>query len=122
MHVYNGSVPNKFVYYEDDGKTYNYEKNEFYKRTIEFDPTKLTISLDEVSGSFTSKFHYVKLLLHGFNQLKNVKAGTTALRVLDKAYTMVPTMQNSTITEAGSVRVYELTLNNSREKQIISYD
>lgn len=121
MHVYNGSVPNKFVYYEDDGKTYNYEKNEFYKRTIEFDPAKLTISLDQVSGSFASKFHYVKLVLHGFDQLNNVKLGATELSVSDTTYIMVPGIQNRTDTGTSISRVYEVTLANSREKQTITY-
>jgi alpha-glucosidase len=121
LHIYNGNVPNKFVYYEDDGKTYKYEKNEFYKRAIKFDPAKLTISLDQVSGNFTSKFHYVKLLLHGFDQLKNVKAGTSELKVLNKANTMVPAMQNSTAPGANAARVYEVTMSNSPEIQTITY-
>jgi alpha-glucosidase len=121
LHIYNGNVPNKFVYYEDDGKTYKYEKNEFYKRIIKFDPAKQTISLDQVAGNFASKFHYVKLLLHGFDRLKNVKAGPTELKVLNKTYTMMPAMQNSTAPGANAAGVYEVTINNSREIQTITY-
>jgi alpha-glucosidase len=29
VHIYNGSTANSFVYYEDDGKSFNYEKGDF---------------------------------------------------------------------------------------------
>jgi alpha-glucosidase len=40
VHVYKGDVNNKFVYYEDDGETFDYEKGDFYKSTITYDPAK----------------------------------------------------------------------------------
>jgi alpha-glucosidase len=37
LHVWKGNGKTSFVYYEDDGETYNYEKNLFYKRAIVYD-------------------------------------------------------------------------------------
>lgn len=68
LHVYKGSVKNEFVYYEDDGETYDYEKGGFYKRTIRYEPGQLT--LDKPSGKRTSKFRHIQLVLHGFDQEK----------------------------------------------------
>ncbi len=66
IHVWNGATANKFVYYEDDGISYNYEKGEYYKRVIRFDPQDRVITFSEVEGSFGSKYQRLQVLLHGF--------------------------------------------------------
>jgi alpha-glucosidase len=68
IHVYQGSVANQFVYYEDDGESFNHEKGEFYKRVISYDPRKKSISFGDAEGSYKSKFNHVKLVLHGFGE------------------------------------------------------
>jgi alpha-glucosidase len=67
LHIWNGDSANEFVYYEDDGISYDYQKGGYYKRTIRFDPKKNLISISAVERSFVSKFDRVKLVLHGFN-------------------------------------------------------
>ncbi|RYZ92383.1 MAG: DUF5110 domain-containing protein, partial [Sphingobacteriaceae bacterium] len=66
LHVYEGDTANSFVYYEDDGKSYDYEKGNFYKRVIKFDPTEKTISLNKAAGSYKTHFKFIKLILHSF--------------------------------------------------------
>ncbi|MES2062653.1 MAG: glycoside hydrolase family 31 protein [Bacteroidota bacterium] len=73
VHVYKGDVNNKFVYYEDDGESFDYEGGAFYKRTIAYDPAKKTISFAKAEGSAKSKFNNIKLLLHGFGDNVAVK-------------------------------------------------
>ncbi|WP_312900037.1 glycoside hydrolase family 31 protein [Chryseobacterium taichungense] len=67
LHIYNGDKPNTFSYYEDDGETLNYEKGDFYKRSIEFDPQKEIIRFSKAEGKFSSNFKKIKIILHGFN-------------------------------------------------------
>ncbi|MFA8341779.1 MAG: glycoside hydrolase family 31 protein [Rhodothermaceae bacterium] len=67
IHVYNGSGNTVFKYYEDDGKTYEYENGIYYKRKITFDGKDKKLILDEVEGSFESRFNKVKVVLHNFN-------------------------------------------------------
>ena len=67
IHVYKGDINNRFVYYEDDGTTYDYQKDVFYKRIISFDPGKNEISISAVEGSFVSKYTEIELVLHGFD-------------------------------------------------------
>ncbi|MGN6418198.1 MAG: glycoside hydrolase family 31 protein [Pseudobacter sp.] len=67
LHVYNGADANTFVYYEDDGFSYNYESGEYYQRSIRFDPASASITLDQPSGKMHSKFRFVQLMLHGFD-------------------------------------------------------
>ena len=69
IHIYNGAVNNSFVYYEDDGVTYDFEKGIFYKRMIRFEPGNRTITLDKADGSYTSKFTAVRIVLHNFGSL-----------------------------------------------------
>jgi len=78
LNVWYGKEATSFVYYEDDGSSYDYQKGDYYKRTISFDPAKNTISLSAVEGSFQSKYKLIKLVLHGF------KAGGKSLKVNGK--------------------------------------
>jgi alpha-glucosidase len=66
LHIWDGKEANEFLYYEDDGATYDYERGVYYKRTIRFDPKKKQVSLSKVEGSFPSKYHQISLELHGF--------------------------------------------------------
>jgi alpha-glucosidase len=70
LHVYKGDTANTVVYYEDDGESYNYENGGFYKRTIRYDDR---LTLEKAEGNFTSKFNNIKLILHGFDALQQVK-------------------------------------------------
>ncbi|MEO6150796.1 MAG: glycoside hydrolase family 31 protein [Mucilaginibacter sp.] len=73
LHVWNGKSVNQFVYYEDDGSTYDNEQGVYYKRTITFEPAKKAITLSAVEGSFTSRFNKLKVVLHGFDKGVGVK-------------------------------------------------
>jgi alpha-glucosidase len=73
LHIYLGDKPNTFTYYEDDGLTYNCERNEFYKREFRFDPLNKLIILGKADGSYNSEFSKLKLTLHGFRGINSVK-------------------------------------------------
>ena len=75
IHIYKGDKVNSFIYYEDDGSTFQYEDGQFYKRTITFDPIKKTILFTKPEGSFTSKFTFYRIILHSFDNLKSLRAG-----------------------------------------------
>lgn len=78
LHVYKGAIKNEFVYYEDDGESYAYEKGAFYKRAITYDPAAGTLVLAAPTGQSSSKFKFVQLILHGFGKQENMQAGTIA--------------------------------------------
>lgn len=81
VHIYNGDVANSFVYYEDDGKSFNYQKGVFYKRAILFDPAKRTIAFNAVEGSYRSHFKYIKLILHGFDKVDSLGTGKSKIKL-----------------------------------------
>ena len=66
LNVYNGTKPTDFLYYEDNGVTYDYEKGMSYERNIHFDPVKMEIMIEAKKGDFESRFKKIRLILHGF--------------------------------------------------------
>lgn len=78
LHIYKGSVNNSFVYYEDDGRSYDYEKGAFYKRNMIYDASSNTLTLDKAEGSLASKFRNIALVLHGFDNLQQVSINDAA--------------------------------------------
>jgi alpha-glucosidase len=88
IHVWYGKEANRFVYYEDDGISYDYQKGVYYKRAISFNPATTMIVLSAVDGSFQSKYDKVKLVLHGFKtNVKRVNVNGKALPLTDDAVT-----------------------------------
>ena len=74
IHLYKGSTPNSFVYYEDDGKTFSYENGDFYRRTISYDPASGMLSFSKAEGKRNSKFRQVAIVLHGFDATTSISA------------------------------------------------
>ncbi|HEX6891426.1 MAG TPA: glycoside hydrolase family 31 protein, partial [Chryseolinea sp.] len=64
LHVYAGQS-SSFVFYEDDGATFSYQKNVFAKRLIQYSAEKREIILSPVEGNYTSTRNTLKLVFHG---------------------------------------------------------
>ena len=77
LNIYNGTKPNTFNYYEDDGLTYQFENGQYFSRTVTFDPVKKQISLSKAEGSFISKFTSIRLVLHSFGDIMTLRSGET---------------------------------------------
>jgi len=74
IHVYQGKKGSNFVYYEDDGNTYNYENGAFYKRVMEYDGAGKKIILEKPTGKYISRFKTYRLVFHGFqNEMKSLR-------------------------------------------------
>jgi len=70
IHLYNGEDNTHFMYYEDDGKSYEYAQNVYYKRDFNFVVGRQgakTFDISAVEGTYLSKFNALKLYLHGFD-------------------------------------------------------
>jgi len=127
LNVYNGTSRNEFTYYEDDGKSYKYEENDFNKRTIVFDPAAHQIVLGEAAGNFKSKFHHVRLVLHGFNTVRGLKVNGKALKGNSIGYGINMSPNNidpqgaSTANKQGA-KVYETVFDFSNQKHTITLE
>jgi alpha-glucosidase len=89
LHIYKGDKPNTFVYYEDDGESFDNEKGVFYQRAIVYHPADKKIILEKVSGSYASKFHHIKLLLHGFGEQKSITVNGSPLSLDATGYSFL---------------------------------
>jgi alpha-glucosidase len=70
VHVFNGAERSEFVHYDDDGETLDYRKGKFRKRTITFDPAARELTFSRPEGSFASPFRKIRLVMHGFDALR----------------------------------------------------
>lgn len=68
VHVYYGAEKRRFVYYEDDGGSLDYQHGAYYQRAIDFDPSARKIVFDQPEGNYLSAFKKIALVLHGFDQ------------------------------------------------------
>jgi alpha-glucosidase len=74
VHLYHdsGTVDLSFDYYEDDGLTYQFENGAFFLRKIIYKPAINEVVFKEKEGQATSKFKYLQLVFHGFDEIENI--------------------------------------------------
>jgi alpha-glucosidase len=125
VHVYKGDVNNSFVYYEDDGQSYDYENGAFYKRNISYHPANDEIIFERREGSLLSKFHNIKLVLHGFGPLSDLKVNSKAVNLKDELNAFINPVSRfdpqgiSNPVEGAQVK--SVVFKNENEKILISY-
>jgi len=125
IHIYKGSVNNRFVYYEDDGESYAYENGAYYKRAISYNAAQNTITFDKVEGSLTSKFHQMKLVLHGFGTSSAIKLNGKQTNLNDEFMSFINPISrfdpqgDSNPVEGQNVK--SLVIKNDNAKISISY-
>jgi alpha-glucosidase len=67
LHLYSGLTKSSFTFYEDDGSSFDYQKDAFAKRLIEYFPTDKKLLLNTSEGKFKTVYKKLKLVLHGFD-------------------------------------------------------
>jgi len=91
LHVYQGPK-GSFDYYEDDGKSFEYQSGKYHKRTVVLDQNQLSFS--EVQGELESKFKRVKLFLHGFEDVSKLEANGADLDLDKESFEFLPAVSN----------------------------
>jgi alpha-glucosidase len=71
IHVWQGKNETSFMFYEDDGASYDYEKGKFLTRMIKYDPVGFRLILEKETGDFASRFTHIKVLFHTEGNLIN---------------------------------------------------
>jgi len=72
LHLYIGDEKTTFTFYDDDGKTLDYRKGEFYKRLMVFNPENREFLITKPEGRYRSRFKIIKLILHNFNIIDKI--------------------------------------------------
>ncbi|MDT3403675.1 glycoside hydrolase family 31 protein [Mucilaginibacter terrae] len=125
LHIYKGNRNNNFVYYEDDGESYDYEKGSFYKRLMTYNAAAKQIVLNEAQGNRASKFKYIKVQLHGFDGKEKVTVNGRSVSykkefvsLLNPISTFDP--QGTDNAPEGS-NVQSLLIDNSKGRIVLAY-
>lgn len=94
VHVYRGAQENHFVFYEDDGSTFDYEQGVFAKRVITYNPAERSVTFSPTEGRYASPFKQVKFCLHGFEAIAAVTLDGKNLVVEQREYRFVQPISN----------------------------
>ncbi len=125
VHIYNGDTANSFVYYEDDGKSFDYKKGDFYKRTISLDPQNNSIIFNAAEGSYKSHFKYIKVMLHGFDNVIAIKQNGSQLKLDQSSFAFLGAAANTdpqgSAYQAESNPVKCVTITNDQDKIQLNY-
>ncbi len=104
-----------FVYYEDDGRSYAHEMDNFYRRVITYSDAEGQVVLGEVEGRYPSQFTTIKLILHGFDEIgERLLVNGQAVAVHEERLTMIESIasfdplgrENLTIQQINKVAVF----------------
>ncbi len=79
LHFYNGNSYNSFIYYEDDGCSYEYLERQYYKREIVNDPLSRKIVLFKANGTLSSKYSKLVFFFHDFDIIKKIKLNSSKI-------------------------------------------
>ncbi|UAY51603.1 glycoside hydrolase family 31 protein [Ferruginibacter albus] len=120
IHVYKGNQSNNFIYYEDDGESFEYEKGNYYKRNISYDPSQKSIVIDKPEGSFTSKFKSIQLVFHGFTGVEKLRIDDQRVAFKRAQYSFL-TDNSTAIAGEHSCNVLIAVFKNANNKIVIKY-
>jgi alpha-glucosidase len=81
IHIYKGLLKNSFLWYEDDGVTYQYEQGVYRKQRITYDPVQSSISFSSREGTFISRFKMLRIFFHGFDSIQGIQSETIQVKV-----------------------------------------
>ncbi len=67
VHVYAGKQSSEFIYYHDDGETFQYQQGAFAKRKMEYRSNENKVIVEKTEGSLKEQFTKLKFVFHGFS-------------------------------------------------------
>ncbi len=64
LHLYHGSDSTSFNYFEDDGNSFDYQKDSFISREINYLPQDRKLIIGKATGHYTSPIKHLKIVFH----------------------------------------------------------
>jgi alpha-glucosidase len=116
--VFYGEKENFFTYYEDDGVSYEYEKNDFFLQKWTFKGKEKKIIFEKNEGNRKSKFYTYQVFLHHFpDTLKEVIINKQSIVLQEKNFAWLPELHYENV----SKNTKNFTIKNKGEKIEISF-
>ncbi|MEZ4819920.1 MAG: glycoside hydrolase family 31 protein [Bdellovibrionota bacterium] len=94
LHIYNGTQENDFVYYEDDGESFDYQNQMFYRQHIHFDPKTKTLAWSKAQGKYISQCTSLRIYWHGFDSLHSCTIEGRSVPLQKQDYVFIPPVSN----------------------------
>ncbi len=73
IHLYAGETNNAFLFYEDDGSSFDYQKGTFSRRLLTYEALTNKFVLNKAEGKFDSSLKKLKIVFHGFKMINTVR-------------------------------------------------
>jgi alpha-glucosidase len=70
LHIYDGSQPNSYELYWDEGEGYDFEEGKYLKRKIGWLPSSKSIVIATQEGTYPSPWHTIRIVLHGMEHVQ----------------------------------------------------
>jgi alpha-glucosidase len=78
LHAYIGSHNSSFMFYEDDGTTFEYQQNKYSKRELELRVNERKIVLHAAEGEYQPAYKVIRIVFHGlYHELNEVRINGT---------------------------------------------
>lgn len=126
LHVYYSSFNSHYVYYEDAGDQFDYQKGDYYKREMQLIASSKQLVLAKVEGNYTSHFKNIRIILHGFEGVKSsVTVNGTFVNVLQKDVPFIASLAGITTIQSKEdtplTKSVVLSVDNSNEPITIGW-
>ena len=125
VHLYNGMEKNIFLYYEDDGISFDNESGKFLTREFIYDPGNRTISIEDQNNSYNSRFKKITLVLHGFSGFSefriNGRQASSTTSTIDLLTSLIDSDPLYTFARKWPQEVTLITLEHSDGKSMIEW-
>lgn len=73
IHLYAGETNNAFLFYEDDGSSFDYQKDTFSKRLLTYEALTNKFVINKTEGKYGSSLKKLKIVFHGFKMMNTVR-------------------------------------------------
>lgn len=73
VHLYCGDHDNDFMFYQDDGITFDYQKGVFSQRLLRYHAIENRFVIHKASGPYASPYKKLKVMFHGFPMMNTIR-------------------------------------------------
>lgn len=73
LHLYSGDTDTSFLYYEDDGISFDYQSGVFSKRLIRYLSQANTLEIERSEGTYSSPVKKLRVVFHGFKMMNTIR-------------------------------------------------
>lgn len=68
LHVYQSDSASNFLFYEDDGTTYDFESDQYFSREIKLNGAQKSLVFEAAKGRRKSIYTSIRVVMHGFEE------------------------------------------------------